>query len=326
MLASERSGCENAERFCRMASGITDTLFVDRLERYSASCACLTVRLEVGTVFCDGQFHPSEAESRVLNMSEQKQASSPVTWVELSTTDRAGAKHFYTELFDWSTFDAPATDHGVYTMFTQGERRVGGLFERTPEMAAQGVPPNWMGYISVEDIDQAAARVRELGGKVVMGPMEVPGQGKMATIADPTGAVVALWQSLSEDGSAGFGEPGFLCWSELVTRDTEVAERFYTGLFGWTTKKQDMGEMIYTMFFKGEAGFAGMMAMGKEFGEAPPHWQQYFAVSDCADTTRRAGELGGKVFMPPTEIPGTGTFSLLQDPQGAMFSVIQLLQ
>ncbi|MGB1013663.1 MAG: VOC family protein [Nannocystaceae bacterium] len=258
-------------------------------------------------------------------MSEQNQAPSSFTWVELSTTDHAGAKHFYTELFDWSTFDAPATDHGVYTMFTRAERRVGGLFERTPEMAAQGVPPNWMGYISVADIERSTAHVRELGGKVLMGPMEIAGQGKMATIADPTGAVVALWEALGQGDSAGFGEPGFLCWSELATHDTEVAERFYTRLFGWKTTKQDMGNMIYTCFLNGEVGFAGMMALGKEFGDAPPHWQQYFAVTDCADTSRRAGELGAKVFMPPTEIPNTGIFSTLQDPQGAVFSVIQLI-
>lgn len=257
-------------------------------------------------------------------MSENKHIPGSFCWVELTTTDLAGAKHFYSELFGWSTSDQPAGDHGVYTMFLKGGRQVGGLFQRTDEMAAQGIPPNWMGYIAVEDVDKSVAKVRELGGQVVVEPMEVMEEGRMAVISDPTGAVVSLWQALKHRGAGGFGDPGFLCWSELATRDTDTAEAFYQGVFGWTNTKQDMGTFVYTTFSH-QHPFGGMMAMDEKWGDAPPHWMQYFAVVDCKDSARRAAELGGNVCVPPTEIPQVGTFAVINDPQGATFTILQLL-
>ena len=63
--------------------------------------------------------------------------------------------------------------------------------------------------------------------------------------------------------------------------------------------------------------------MTAEGGGIPPHWMVYLAVEDCDSSTGRAKELGGAVEVPPTDIPSVGRFAVLQDPQGAVFSVIR---
>ncbi len=261
-------------------------------------------------------------------MSENKHILGSFCWVELTTTDLASAKHFYSELFGWSTIEMPIQDgggdHGVYTMFIKGEHQVGGLFQRTPEMAAQGVPPNWMGYVAVEDVAKSVAKAKELGATIIVPPMDVMEEGKMASIADPTGAVVSMWQALKHRGAGGFGQPGFLCWSELATRDTAASQTFYVKLFDWTATTKNMGDFLYTSWSH-QHPFGGMMAMDENWGEVPPHWMQYFAVKDCKDTARRVEELGGNVCVPPTQIPEVGTFAVINDPQGATFSIIQLI-
>ena len=80
----------------------------------------------------------------------------------------------------------------------------------------------------------------------------------------------------------------------------------------------------YTMIKVGDAQAGGMMPMeGPMWDGIPTHWMVYFAVADCDGTAARVGESGGKVCVPPTEI-AVGKFSVLNDPQGATFSIIQM--
>jgi predicted enzyme related to lactoylglutathione lyase len=67
-----------------------------------------------------------------------------------------------------------------------------------------------------------------------------------------------------------------------------------------------------------------MMAIMEQWGPMPPHWVNYVQVHNCDETAAKVTSLGGKVCMPPTDIPNTGRFAMLQDPQGAMLSVIAL--
>ena len=118
---------------------------------------------------------------------------------------------------------------------------------------------------------------------------------------------------------------GVFSWAELVTTDVEGAKRFYTGLLGWTTE-QAPAEKPYTLAKVGEERVAGIMSVQQcEGGEVPPHWGVYITVDDVDATARKAGELGGKVLYPPTDIPNVGRFSVLMDPQGVVFSVITYL-
>jgi predicted enzyme related to lactoylglutathione lyase len=93
-----------------------------------------------------------------------------------------------------------------------------------------------------------------------------------------------------------------------------------TGLFGWGTKVG--GD--YTEWLRGGTSIGGMMKIQKEWGPVPPNWLVYFCVDDCDAAAKKAGELGGEAIVPPSDIPKTGRFSVLRDPQGAVFAVVKL--
>ena len=129
---------------------------------------------------------------------------------------------------------------------------------------------------------------------------------------------------MAEEKPAGSGQ---FCWTELATRDLAKAKKFYSALIGWKTVDQQMGEMTYTMLFPpgSEEPVGGMMQMeGDQWEGVPPHWMPYVMVENCDAVTTRAGELGGNILVPPTDIPEVGRFSVLQDPTGAVLATITM--
>ena len=118
---------------------------------------------------------------------------------------------------------------------------------------------------------------------------------------------------------------GAFSWAELATTDVEGAKHFYSALLGWTTESAPVEGMSYTLAKVGEERVAGIMSNQCSGGEIKPQWGIYITVDDVDATARKAGELGGKVLMPPTDIPNVGRVAALMDPQGVMFSVITYL-
>ena len=117
---------------------------------------------------------------------------------------------------------------------------------------------------------------------------------------------------------------GHFCWNELATKDTAAATKFFTELLGWTAKVEQMGPTKYTMFKAGDTDAGGMLQMTEEWGDAPPHWMAYIAVDDVDASVKKVEELGGKVCVPPTDIPPVGRFCVITDPTGANVSLITL--
>ncbi|HXF46595.1 MAG TPA: VOC family protein [Burkholderiaceae bacterium] len=118
-----------------------------------------------------------------------------------------------------------------------------------------------------------------------------------------------------------FKTHGAFSWSELVTPDPDAARAFYTALFGWGSKQMQMPGGTYTTFQVGDTSVAGMMKLPQGTDMAPG-WGCYVTVDDVEATCKRAVELGGKVLMPVTELPAVGRMAVIQDPQGALISVI----
>ena len=114
-------------------------------------------------------------------------------WNELMTGDVAKAKEFYTKLLGWETADMPMGDFN-YTVFKTGDMDAGGMMAITPEMG--DVPPHWMSYIKVENVDTTAAKIDELGGKIVVPPTDILNIGRFCTLIDPTGAAVSIFTPL----------------------------------------------------------------------------------------------------------------------------------
>jgi uncharacterized protein len=113
------------------------------------------------------------------------------SWLELMTTDWAAASKFYQDLFNWQPTDAmDMGEMGKYQMFNRGSRMLGGMMNKPKEMAQ--MPPNWAIYFRVPDINAAAERVKANGGRVINGPMEVPGGDWILNAVDPQGAHFSL--------------------------------------------------------------------------------------------------------------------------------------
>jgi len=250
-------------------------------------------------------------------------ATGTFNWPELATTDQNGAKKFYSALFGWQFKDNDMGPDGVYTIFTREGKDVAALYTLKAEMKKQGVPPNWGTYITVENVDQATAKAKTLGGRVLMEPFDVMDHGRMSTITDPQGATFCLWQAKKHIGVGVLGEAGSLNWTQLNTSDAAAAKKFYTGLIGWKTQENPMpgGGGTYTIWLKADGPAGGMMQMPPG-SQGPPHWLPYFAVADVDKTHQKATTLGAKTFVQPKDIPGTGRFAVIADPQGATFALM----
>ena len=109
-----------------------------------------------------------------------------------------------------------------------------------------------------------------------------------------------------------------------MTRDTAAATKFYTALFGWKTKVGQGAGFPYTHWQNDGADIGGMIAIMEQWGPMPPNWINYIQVNNCDEAAAKAASLGGKIGMPATDIPNTGRFAMLQDPQGAAFALIAL--
>ncbi|MGI8897264.1 MAG: VOC family protein [Pyrinomonadaceae bacterium] len=263
-------------------------------------------------------------------MTEARMQETPVyapgtfCWVELGTTDGEAAKKSYTELFGWSFTDSPMGPGMVYTMFKLDGKDVGALYKMPEEMTSQGIPPNWLSYVSVKSADESTDKAKSLGATLMKERFDVMDVGRMSVIQDPTGAVFAIWQAGTHQGAGIYNVPNSFCWNELGTKDTVKAGQFYTGLFGWGKNVQQMGPMTYTSFMNGDRPAGGMYEPPPEMGDVPPHWLVYFAVDDTDAMVKKAGDLGATTIAPAMDIPGTGRFAIIQDPQGAVFGIIKL--
>ncbi|MEO1061274.1 MAG: VOC family protein [Actinomycetota bacterium] len=243
------------------------------------------------------------------------------SWIDLATTDVAGARAFYAELFGWSFEENPTDQGGSYVMASKAGSATAGMMTQPDEQREMGLPPMWNSYVTVDDMAATVGRVEGAGGKVMAPPFDVMDAGVMAVIVDPSGGVISLWQPKEHIGAQVVNEHGALIWNELISPDVPAAAAFYGEVLGWGTQEMDMGEMgTYTVFTLDGEGIGG--AMAPPMDGMPPHWGVYFAVDDAEATIAAVTAAGGAVVNPPTPSP-PGIIAVVQDPQGAMFSIMQ---
>ena len=233
------------------------------------------------------------------------------SWVELVTSDAEAAKAFYTEVFGWDYHDNPIGDGMVYSTALVDGRAAGALF------ASAEQPPHWNCYVTVTSVDETTAKAGELGARVMAEPFDVMDIGRMAVIADPTGAALCLWEPRAHIGAAVVNQPGALTWNDLVTPDPDAAAQFYGALFGWTFMDiPDSGG--YRVIRNGDRSNGGIPPA--HTAQSPPAWLPYFGHEDADAVHARIGELGGRALSEPMSI-GAGRIAVLADPQGAAFAV-----
>ena len=240
-------------------------------------------------------------------------------WHELHTSDRAKAQKFYGTLLPWENKDVDMGPTEKYGLVLMNGKDFAGI---TKSKAPAGVPSHWLSYLGVDDVDAYTKKAKELGGSVKMEPMDIPNVGRFSVVADPQGAVFALYKHAKPlDAEPEMPPVGAFCWEELLTSDPAAAAKFYSGLFGYTIEEKDMGPMgTYRILKRGDRQTAGIMKTPP--GAPPqPHWISYLHVKNVDESTRNAKELGADVKMPPMDIPNIGRFAIVQDPQGAVFAL-----
>lgn len=247
-------------------------------------------------------------------------------WYELMTPDPAAAKAFYENVLPWTVEAEGNTmpNGSEYRAITAPGGYVGGVLTLTPEMVSSGARAAWFGYVAVDDADAAVAKVRSAGGQVLMEPMDMEGIGRMAMLADPSGAPFYVIRGASDEESTAYRsmKTGHVAWNEVNTSDFESARSFYHNLFGWTDgENMPMGEMgTYQMFDQHGRSIGAIMKLN---GEAPPPmWLFYFAVDDIDTAHAAIHANGGQAMHEPQPIPGDMFTVSATDPQGAMFAVV----
>lgn len=261
-------------------------------------------------------------------------------WVDTSQPDPEAAVPFYAGLFGWEFEDVmPPGSEGKYFMARiRGGHvaAVGSVPDAAPAVAM------WNTYVWVESADDAASKVREAGGSVVMEPFDVMDSGRMAVFTDPEGAAFCVWQAKEHKGATIVNEHGSVNFNDLNTRDPEGAKSFYGSVFGWQTLELGGGFEMWTLPGYGDylerdnpdlrkqmaevdapEGFEDVVAslapIADDQPDVPPHWSVTFAVDDADATADKATELGGKVIAPPFDAPWV-RMTVIADPQGAMFT------
>lgn len=267
-------------------------------------------------------------------------------WLDLSVPNPDVASSFYAGLFGWELADRlppqAAPDRYLVASLDGAEvAAIGSIVDDVARSAAASGPPAWRTYVGVASADDAAAAALAAGGRVLVEPFDVGPPGRMAILADPAGAVLAVWQAGARTGPGAVNEPGTWNWSDLHTADVGGAVAFYSAVFGWEARPVAMGGFEATMWcvpgygdFQAERdpslrdrhandgvpeGFAdaiGWLIPGNE----APHWHVTFAVADADAVTTRAEQLGGTVVEPP-RTEGPTRLAELADPTGARFTV-----
>ena len=243
-------------------------------------------------------------------------------WYDLMTSDPKAAEDFYGKLIGWGTQPMDGGDK-PYTMWTNNETPLGGVMELPEEARAAGAPPNWIAYVAVENVDATAEETVRLEGSILHPPTSIEGAGRFAVLADPQGAVFAIYaHSGEEESPSGPPQVGQFSWHELATSDYKKALSFYSDLFAWTPQEaMDMGEAgIYQLYGLGGPPMGGMF---NKFNEmlGPPMWLFYISVDDVTAAVEKVKELGGQVVNGPIEVPGGDFIAQCLDPQGALFAV-----
>jgi predicted enzyme related to lactoylglutathione lyase len=235
-------------------------------------------------------------------------------WFENLTSDVQRAKGYYGELFGWKIEPMSIVPGMSYDLIKVGEVPIGGFMK--PPM---DLPPHWLSYLSVADVDATATKVKAAGGRGHMDPMDIPTVGRFQPIADKQGASLATFRAADGDPPVAEG-PGAILWNELLTDDVPGSLAFYREVFGLTAE-DFMPGADYKILKQGDKGIGGVMK--SPMAGMPSMWLPYVVVTGADQTAARAKKLGGAVVKDPEDIPSVGRPAVLKDPLGAVIGIIE---
>jgi predicted enzyme related to lactoylglutathione lyase len=247
-------------------------------------------------------------------------------WIDLVTADLPAAEKFYGALFGW-TFTRVGDDPVRYTLAWQAGYPVAGLAARAPTpgpTTAEVRKAWWVAYMSVPDVDRAAADVVAKGGKILIPARVLEGRGRMALLADPDGAPFGLLRSASGDPPDFRAEPGDWIWAVYQSADAGRAAAFYQDLGNYEVVPGDPvgGAASYTLQAEGFAR-AVLLEIPPDRIELRPEWIYFVRVADVATSAAKAVELGGRVIVAPRPDLEDGRLGVVTDPDGALLGLME---
>jgi len=240
-------------------------------------------------------------------------------WRDLITHDVPAARRFYGDLFGW-TFDG-AEGQASYTVIKHQGRPIGGIAYSNRNVDGRRVT-QWVGMLSVDDVDRSVAVLRQAGGSVYFGPSTVPDRGRLAVVADPQGALLALVRASGGDPPDGEPSAGDWLWTELWSKDPAAAAPFYKSLAGYEQRSVPLprdSSRVYTVFARDGKPRAGLIQ--HPFPDRRTSWLSYVRVDDVAGVAAKARSLGAQFALEPRPDVRDGSVAVIVDPTGAAFTI-----
>jgi len=251
-------------------------------------------------------------------MTESKYRHGHFVWHELMASDGAAAEKFYGELFGWKFKHSDMGPNGIYRLIHSADgREQGGIFQMHQGADFQS---HWCGYVSVPDVDAAAATAQKLGGRLLVPVMDIPNVGRCAYMMDPEcAAFVAFRDNRGDMPPKEMPGLGDFCWDTLAAKDGEKELEFYGAVLGWTRGKFGDAPGLFLATGAGET----IADVESPQGGAPSHWMTHVVVANLAEARAKAESLGARIYAPDIHVPGVGNMAVIGDPLGAVISLFQ---
>jgi predicted enzyme related to lactoylglutathione lyase len=237
-------------------------------------------------------------------------------WHDLATPNPYAAMDFYKAVFGWE-FNTLGSGEKAYHVILSDGKPIGGIFKLAAKFGTTG---EWVGSISVKNVDEAVAFNTAQGGTTIFKAAYFKGRGNTALVQDPQGAIVAFLHAEGGDPDLKkeAAENTWL-WNELWTNDMEASRSFYKTLCDYDEKSILGAKAPYVVFEKDGKKYSGVL--GNPVEGSRSSWMPYIRVSDVDATVKKAVAAGAKMMMEPNNEIRNGSVAVLLDPIGAQFTI-----
>ncbi|NMM47913.1 VOC family protein [Marinigracilibium pacificum] len=278
--------------------------------RRSFNVLFLSLIVILGASCNGGITYPSVSETVTENYNPGQ-----FVWHDLATSNPTAAMKFYGEVFGWE-FETLGSGDNLYHVIKNNGKAIGGIFQLAPKY---GDRSEWVGSISVQNLDAALKFNEASGGKTIFDTAEFDGRGSTALIQDPQGAIVALLKSSTGDPASESVMNNSWLWNELWTTNLEGSLNFYKGLVLYETEEVKQGKAPYFIFSKNGTKLSG--AIKNPIEEGRTAWMPYIKVADVDQAASKAEAAGAYIVMNPNQGIRNGTVAVLIDPVGAQLTI-----
>lgn len=271
-----------------------------------------------GVAFGAETLPPPPALPPLTTVSGSPRLPGKFVWADLVTDDVAAARKFYGSLFNWTFREA-----GIYTIASNDERPLCGIFRQAKSRAPAEAKARWFGYVSVKNVDKASRAVTKAGGRVLLGPQKLPQRGEQAICTDPEGVVFGVIRSSAGDPPDFLAEPGDWIWIQHLSRDAKKAAEFYRKIGGYDVVENDLkGGSDYVLVSDGYAR-AAMRTIRSGNPQVQPNWLPFVRVKNLGESLVLTTQLGGTVQIAPKPELFDGKVAMISDPTGAAIGLME---